>query len=83
MTLDLNCANFSDDNKSKAPIIPPDGLKKHPVKLNRSAIKEAAEKLGKLVIVAYGNTEADLAKIAATKASKKGKSENTGADMTH
>ncbi len=55
MTLDLNCANFSD-KKGKAPSFPPNGLKKHPVKVNRSYIKALKEKLGKegkLVLVAH------------------------------
>ena len=53
MTLDLNCASFSDDNKSKGPIIPPDGLKKHPCKVDRKSIKKELEKAEKVVISAY------------------------------
>ena len=61
MTLDLNCAKFSD-KKGKAPSFPPDGLKKHPVSVNRSYVKALKEKLGKTGTVVFEAHDGGLVK---------------------
>lgn len=74
MTLNLNCANFSDDKGNKLKF-PPDGLKQHPQKLDKKSIREAIKRGEPTLVIAAPNTEAkDLAVKAAKKAEGKAKS---------
>lgn len=76
MTLDLNCANFIDD-KGNTLKFPPDGLKKHPQKLDKASIRAAIEKGAEKLVITAPNTEAkDLANKAAKKAEAKTTTDN-------
>ena len=55
MTLDLNCANFYDENKGELNF-PPKGAKKYSSKVDRKSVKETIKTIGeegKLVLVAH------------------------------
>ena len=55
MTLDLNCANFYDENKGELNF-PPKGAKKYSSKVDRKSVKDELKTIGaegKLVLVAH------------------------------
>ena len=55
MTLDLNCANFYDENKGELNF-PPKGAKRYPTSVDRKSIKTLIKEAGneeKLVLTAF------------------------------
>lgn len=55
MTLDLNCANFYDENKGKLNF-PPKGTKKYSSRVDKKSVKTAIKTMNdneKLVLTAY------------------------------